>query len=163
MNRNHARTVIRGPLLAMVVLVAFAGTALATPASSFVGTLTSRATLAESIHFNTDAVKLQTKGSVDFVTATVAIAAGGSSGWHSHPGIVLVSVVSGSLTFYDAACVGTVYAAGSSFVESGVTPGLVRNTSATVAASVLATYLVLEGTPNSALRVDAANPGCAQS
>jgi quercetin dioxygenase-like cupin family protein len=163
MHRNHVRTIIRGPLLAIVLVTAFAGTVLATPASNFVGTLTSRATLAESIHFNTGAIKLQTKEAIDFVTASVAIAAGGSSGWHSHPGIVLVSVVSGSLTVYDAACVGTVYAAGSSFVESGDAPGLVRNESATVAASVLATYLVPQGTPNSALRVDAANPGCAQS
>lgn len=160
--RTNTHGLIRSPLLALGLLIIFAGTALATPASNFVGTLTSRATLGESIHFNTGAVKLQTKEPVDFITATVAIAAGGTSGWHSHPGIVLVSVVSGTLTFYDAACVGTVYAAGSSFVESGDVPGLVRN-EGTTAASVFATYLVPAGTPNSALRVDAANPGCPQS
>jgi quercetin dioxygenase-like cupin family protein len=157
------RTFIRGPLLAFGLLVAFAGTALATPANLFVGTLTSRATLSDEIHFNTGEVKLQTKGSVDFITATVNIAAGGTSGWHSHPGVVLVSVTAGTLTFYDANCVATVYPSGSAFVEAGDTQGLVRNESATTAASVLATYIVAAGTPNSALRVDAANPGCSQS
>jgi quercetin dioxygenase-like cupin family protein len=163
LNSKSKSGFIRGPLLAGALTVVFAGTVLATPANLFVGTLTSRATLGGDIHFNTGAVKFQTKGAVDFITATVNIAAGGSSGWHSHPGVVLVSVTTGSITLYDANCVGTVYPAGSAFVESGDAQGLVRNENATVAASVMATYLVEAGTPNSALRVDAANPGCPQS
>lgn len=151
----------RSPILASILVIAFAGTALATPASNFVGTLTSRATLGDDVHLNTGAVKFQTKGPVDFVTATVNVAAGGSSGWHSHPGVVLVSVVSGSLSFYDEHCVATVHGAGSSFVESGDAPGLVRNESTTTPAVVYATYLVPAGT--TVLRIDQANPGCPQS
>lgn len=161
MNRHSIVAPVRSPLLAVALVALFAGTALATPASSFVGTITSRATLSDDLHFNTDGVKLQTKGPVDFVTATVNVAALGSSGWHSHPGVVLVSVVAGSLTFYDANCVAAVHAAGSAFVESGDSPGLVRNESSTTPAVVYATYLVEAGT--TALRVDAANPGCPQS
>jgi quercetin dioxygenase-like cupin family protein len=157
------RPAIRTLILASVLALAFAGTAHATPPSNFVGTLTSRATLGEPVHANIGIVKLQTKGAVDFITATVNVAPGGTSGWHSHPGVVLVSVVSGSVTFYDASCAGSVHAAGSSFVESGDSPGLVRNESSTTPVVVYATYLVPAGTPNSALRVDAANPGCAQS
>jgi quercetin dioxygenase-like cupin family protein len=160
LSKNRIRAGIRSPLLALALALTLGGTALATPASNFVGTLTSRATLTESLHVNTGAVKLQTKGPVDFVTATVNIAPGGTSGWHSHPGVVLVSVVSGSLTFYDATCAGSVHGAGSAFVESGDSPGLVRNESSTTPAVVYATYLVPAGTPNAALRVDAANPGC---
>lgn len=163
MTRTPLNRAIRTPFLAIALTIVFAGTALATPAANFVGTLTSRATLGDDVHFNTGAVKFQTKGPVDFITATVNIAAGGTSGWHSHPGVVLVSVVAGSLTFYDATCVASVHPAGTSFVESGDVPGLVRNESATVAAQVFATYLVPAGTPNWALRVDADNPGCPQS
>ena len=83
--------------------------------------------------------------------------------WHSHPGVVIVSVVSGSLTFYDKHCHATVHAAGSAFVESGNDPGLVRNFSDTTPATVNATYIVPAGTPNTSLRVDKDNPGCAQS
>ena len=45
-----------------------------------------------------------------------------SSGWHSHAGPVFVEVVSGSLTLYeanDSTCTGTVYGAGSGFLEFG--------------------------------------------
>lgn len=163
LNSTSIRQAIRSPLLALALMVVFAGTALATPASNFVGAISSRATMADSIHVNVGTVKLQTKGPVDFVTATVNIAAGGTSGWHSHPGVVLVSVVSGSVTFYDQHCSAIVHAAGTSFVESGDEPGLARNESALDAAQVFVTYLVPAGTPNAALRVDAANPGCPQS
>jgi quercetin dioxygenase-like cupin family protein len=151
------------PMLAIVLVLVVAGTALATAASNFQGTITSRATLSHSIKAKTHEVKLKTKGPVDLVTATVNIAAGGSSGWHSHPGVVLVSVVSGSLVFYDHHCRATVHAAGSAFVESGNHAGLVRNESATTPAVVYATYLVPAGTPNASLRVDKPNPGCPQS
>ena len=163
MSKNRIRAGIGSPLLALALVLALGGTALASPASNFVGSLTSRATLTEAVQVNVGVVKLQTKGPVDFVTAIVNIAPGGTSGWHSHPGVVLVSVVSGSLTFYDAKCASSVHDAGSSFVESGDTPGLVRNESNTTPAVVYATYLVPAGTPNTALRVDAANPGCPQS
>lgn len=157
------RKSIRIPLLAIVLVLVVAGTAMATVASNFQGTITSRATLSHSIRAKTHEVKLKTKGPVDFVTATVNIAAGGSSGWHSHPGIVLVSVVSGSLVFYDSHCRATVHAAGSAFVESGHHAGLVRNESTTTPAVVYATYLVPAGTPNASLRIDKPNPGCPQS
>ena len=42
-------------------------------------------------------------------------------------------------------------------------PGVVRNFSDTTPATVNATYIVPAGTPNTSLRVDKDNPGCAQS
>lgn len=157
------RKSIHVPLLATVLVLAVAGTALATAASNFQGTITSRATVSHSIKAKTHEIKLKTKGPVDFVTATVNIAPGGTSGWHSHPGVVLVSVISGSLVFYDRHCKATVQAAGSGFVESGNRAGLVRNESTTTPAVVYATYIVPAGTPNASLRVDLPNPGCPQS
>ena len=158
------RKVIRSPLLALGLIVVFAGTVLATSGSGFVPTPLARGNLSNTVQFNTGAVKLQTKESVDFVTFTVRIAAGGSSGWHSHPGVVLVTVASGSVVVYDADCSAEVHAAnsaGSSFVESGDLAGLVRNESTDTAAVAYATYIVPAGT--TALRIDRANPGCSQN
>ena len=154
---------MRSPLLALALIVVFAGTVLATSASGFHPQLLSRGTLNHPVHFNTGAVRLKTKGSVDFVTTTVTIDALGSSGWHRHPGVVLVTVASGSLTEYDEHCAATVHAAGTSFAESGDDATLVRNESTTTPAVVYVTYLVRTRTPATGLRIDMANPGCPQS
>jgi len=166
MKRRTMRKAIRSPLLALALIIVFAGTVLATTARNFgPPTLLSRGTLSESVHFNTGAVKFQTKGSVDFVTQTITIGAPGSSGWHGHAGVVLVTVASGRLVHYDADCSATEYGpgapAGSSFVESGATdPALVRNESTTTPVVVYVTWIVPAGT--TPLRIDRDNPGCPQ-
>src|SRR5438876_383731 len=76
--------------------------------------------------------------------------------------IAFVTVLAGTVTFYDDQCVGTTHPAGSSFVESGGDTGLAHNES-DVGAVIYVTYLVPTGTPNSGLRIDQANPGCPQS
>jgi quercetin dioxygenase-like cupin family protein len=161
MNRKSIYTSIRSPLLALALVVVFAGTALATASSNFHPAVLARGTLADSVQYNTGEVKFQTKAAVDFVVATVAIDVGGSSGWHEHPGVVLVTVASGTLTLYDAQCTATLYPAGSSFTESGDNPILVRNEGA-IQANVHVTYIVPAGTPNIGLRIDEPNPGCPQ-
>ena len=163
MKRKTMLKAIRSPLLALVLVVVFAGTVLATASSGFHPTIVSHGTLNESMHYNTGAVKFQTKGSVDFVTATVTIDPLGNSGWHSHPGVVLVIVASGSLMVYDEHCVGTPHTAGtasSAFTESGDEPGLVRNESTTTPEVSNVTYIVPAGTPNSGLRIDKGAPSC---
>ena len=156
MERRSMRKAIRSPLLALALILVFAGTVLATAANSgFHSTPVSRGTLSDSVHYNTGAVKFQTKGAVDFVNVTVNFAPLGSSGWHSHPGVVLVTVASGSVVVYDAHCVGTVHTAGtasSAFTESGDEPGLVRNESTTTPEVSNVTYLVPAGT--TMLRID---------
>lgn len=153
---------IISPLLAVALIVMFAGTALATAANGgFHATPLSRGTLSESVHFNTGAVKFQTKGSVDVAEATVTLDPLGSSGWHEHPGVVLVTVKSGTVTFYDQNCSPTIHATGTTFVEvAGDGPGVARNESATIPAVVYVTYLVPTG---AILRIDVPNPGCPQS
>ena len=157
------RKAIRSPLLALALIVVLAGTVLATASSGFAGTPLARGTVSESVHFNTGEVKFQTKGAVLLATNQVTIQPGGSSGWHYHPGVTLVSVASGTVVRYDAQCVATVFAAGSAFVESGTHPLLVRNESATTPAVNIVTFLVPAGTPDSGLRIDSPNPGCAQN
>jgi quercetin dioxygenase-like cupin family protein len=163
MNAASIHRAIRSPLLAVVLVTLFAGTALATAANGFHGTILAHGTNAPTVQINDGDIKFQTKAAVDFVEATVTIDPLGSSGWHSHPGIVLVTVASGSVSFYAADCSVIVHPAGTSFVESDGDTGLARNESATTAAVVYVTYIVPAGTPNSGLRIDQANPGCPQS
>lgn len=158
MNRKTIRKAIRSPLLALALIPMLAGSVLATPARDFTPTPLARGTLTESVHFNSGEVKFQTKGPVDFATNMVTILPGGSSGWHFHPGVTLVSVASGSVVRYDAHCTATVFAAGSAFVESGDHPLLVRNETATPAVNIV-TFLVPAGV---ATRIDSPNPGCPQ-
>jgi len=143
--------------LALGLAVVIAGTALATGASGFHGTPLARGTTAGSMQFNVGDVKFQTKGSVDFAQSTVTIDPLGNSGWHSHPGVVLVTVTSGTVTFYQSDCSFIRYPAGSSFVESNGATGLARNESATDSAVVYVTYIVPVG---AALRIDQPDPGC---
>jgi quercetin dioxygenase-like cupin family protein len=158
------RKAIRIPLLALVLSFVVGGTVLATAASGFHPTILSRGTTIERVHAKTNAVDLKLKKKhVDIVTATVTIDPLGSSGWHSHPGVVLVTVVSGSLVFYDEHCRPSVHPAGSAFVESGDDAGLVRNESTTTPAVVNVSQIVPAGTPNTGLRIDKPNPGCPQT
>ena len=158
MTSKKMRSALRSPLLALFLVAVFAGTAIATSASGFTPTLLSRVMMSEPVHFNTGAVKFQTKAAVDVATATVTVAPGGTSGWHTHPGIVIVSVKSGSITFYNQTCAGTVHGAGTAFVEAaGDGPGMALNESATDPAVLYVTYVVPTG---AALRIDEANPGC---
>jgi quercetin dioxygenase-like cupin family protein len=149
--------------LTLALVVVFAGTVLATAAAGFHGTILSRGTTSGSVYVPTADIKLKAASPVDMVTATVTIDPLGSSGWHHHPGMVFVTVVSGTVTFYDGDCQATSNANGSAFVESGDDTGLARNESSTVPAVVHVTYIVPAGTPNSGLRIDDPNPGCPQS
>jgi quercetin dioxygenase-like cupin family protein len=155
--RNTIRRATRSLPLALVLVGILAGSALATSSSGFHGTPLARGTTAGSMQFNVGDVKFQTKGSVDFAQSTVTIDPLGNSGWHSHPGVVLVTVTSGTVTFYQADCSFVSYPAGSSFVESNGATGLARNESTTDPAMVYVTYIVPVG---AALRIDQPDPGC---
>jgi quercetin dioxygenase-like cupin family protein len=151
----------RSASLATLMLAIVVGTAFATGASGFHGTPLARGTTVGPMQFNVGDIKFQTKARVDVAYATVTIDPLGSSGWHSHPGVVLVTVSSGTVTFYNADCTSNTYAAGASFVESNGATGLARNESTTTPAIVYVTYIVPAGAP--ALRIDQPNPGCPQS
>jgi quercetin dioxygenase-like cupin family protein len=101
----------RTMLVAIVGLVAFGvgliGNALATPASLFT-VETARGPLVDRpIDVNwrfgpENKVKLQTQGAVEIAAQRVVIQPGGTLGWHSHPGPTLVTILSGTMSFYHA-------------------------------------------------------------
>ena len=73
---------------------------------------------------------LKVKGVSDVVVSNHSLIPGGYSGWHSHPGLSIVSVTQGALWLYDAddpTCTPTIVAAGHGFVEAGDHVHIVRN------------------------------------
>ena len=96
----------------------------------------------------------------DVVTVQNTFLAGGFSGWHSHPGLTMVIVVSGEITLFREAVKGgkcrvQTYVAGDVFLER---PGDQANAvnHGTVAAVVAATFFnVPHGTPT---RIDRTAP-----
>jgi quercetin dioxygenase-like cupin family protein len=103
-------------------------------------------------------VELESDDNTDIVVANVVVAPGGHSGWHYHPGPVLVVVKTGTITFYmrdGRRCSRRVHPAGTTFIEEGGMVGIARNEGA-VDATVVATFFVPAGSPT---RIDAAEPG----
>src|SRR3989475_2675887 len=102
--------------------------------------------------------ELKSHDTPDIVVVSVDVAPGGHSGWHFHPGPVLVIVKTGTITFYmgdDPACTPHVHPAGTTFFENGGMVGIARN-EGTVAATVVATLFVPAGSPT---RLDAGEIG----
>jgi quercetin dioxygenase-like cupin family protein len=103
-------------------------------------------------------VDLKSKDNTDILVTNLAIAPGGNSGWHSHPGPVLVVVKTGAITHYEAndpTCTGTPYPAGTVFIEEGGDVHIARNEGA-VEATMVATSFLPAGGPGA---IDAASPG----
>ena len=147
-----------------VAVLALAGTALATIPVMQTSELLARGPVGP-LHTKHDGVRLATRDhdSADIAVATVTFGPGGSSGWHHHPGVVLVVVRSGAVTFYDENCHSEVHHAGEAFIESSDSPGLATN-QGTEDAVVEATYIVPTSAPPAPatpLRIDDAQPeGC---
>ena len=135
---------------AAIVGVAAIGTlaavALASPGSGTTSTNLVTADFAKSVHMNSDRVKFQTKDATDVRVQRIDFNAGAYSGWHHHPGIIIVAVQSGAVTLMDAECNSVTYGPGlpdgAVFVEGGDHP--VQASSAT-GATVYVTYVAPDG------------------
>ena len=114
----------------------------------------------ENVQINSDRVKLQTKGPTDVRLQKLNVSPGGYSGWHHHPGLVIVTVASGTLTYTTSDCQSKTYGPGlpngATFVESGDNPA---QASSTTGATIYATYIAPRG---AGFRIDDHEaPGCA--
>jgi quercetin dioxygenase-like cupin family protein len=77
-------------------------------------------------------VSLQTNRASDFIIQQVGYDLGGYSGWHSHPGPVMITIKRGTATWYEGSdpdCTPHVYPAGTAFVEPTGAPHSVQNES----------------------------------
>lgn len=161
---------INGPAWLMVCgfwgLLGFCGMALATPptggcpSSGFCSSPLGPTTFDELHIVNAgDAnVQIKTKGDVDVWIVTNTVSPGAHSGWHTHPGPSLVTVQSGTATYYegdDPACTPHVIAKGEGFVDhGGGHVHLVRNEGTEVLV-LIATQILPQGAPR---RIDAPAP-----
>src|SRR5215217_455242 len=144
----------------LALLALFVGVALATTPSGVTATPLTRATLGE-IKAKNDGIKVKSlQQSADIAIVKVTIEPGGSTGWHHHPGVALVSVGSGTVTQYDPQCHKTVIQAGKGFVESNGEVHLVHNES-NVDAVLYVAFLVPTKTPPDGLTIADPKPkGC---
>jgi quercetin dioxygenase-like cupin family protein len=159
-------------LIAIAVLVP-AGVAVATPGLGLSPTITARGTSTEEFAVTGARHKDKLKRSkaiiacgldrqCDFVFQTITFAPGGHTGWHSHPGVLFVTVESGAVTRYESTCERNTFDAGQSFIERGPEHVIFVRNDGSVAAKVQIAYVVPAGTANASLRIDQPAPeGCA--
>jgi quercetin dioxygenase-like cupin family protein len=152
------RAFVPSMVLAIAAIVVATSIALATSPIGQTTTNLVLGTLTSITAVNTDRIKLQTKGDVDAYMFTVTYDPSGTSGWHTHPGFVVVDVKSGSVLRQIGCAAPIQYNAGDTFVESDEQPaGRVSNASDSVSAVLQVTQLVPHGSPR---RVEAPDPGC---
>jgi quercetin dioxygenase-like cupin family protein len=104
------------------------------------------------------------KTKCDVVVQSLVLQPAGTTGWHSHPGVLTVAVKSGRVKRYEAqatACREQSYAAGQAFSERGAEHIILVRNESPQPAELLITYVVPAGTSNAGLRLDQHVPvGC---
>ena len=139
---------------AIAILLSFSGVALATTPAGLLMEPLARGAIGQRIRVNTDNVTLKTKGRVDIFTQRITIQPNGHTGWHSHPGPVLVALEQGTVISYESNCRPKAYSAGQGFVDPSNRVHIMRNMG-TEPAVLYITALLPPGTP---LRTDERAP-----
>ena len=151
-------------LLVLALLVGaalFVGTATATPGSGVTSTPIATGDLPEPtrIKFKQDTSGFGQGLDVSrIMVVKLTLAPGGNFGWHQHSGPVWAVVTSGTLTIYhgdDPTCQPHVFAAGSTYFDSGDRTHIGRN-EGDEPLEIYATFMLPEG---GAPRIDVSNPG----
>jgi quercetin dioxygenase-like cupin family protein len=159
------KTKIKLLIGAAAIIIAVVGLALATPIVKLASPLLAVGNHSADIHKEGTAavgsgepfrVELKTDGPSTFSIQDAAFAVGGQNGWHSHPGLVAVTIISGKIQWYDENCKTTVYKAGDSWVEGSQIHAF-RNIG-TDPVHLMASFITARG---QALRTDEAAPSCA--
>ena len=124
MNRKSLKLMVAGALVAFAVGGFAAGFAWATPGQGITTTIISGPTLLGEVKVKSESdvnsVKIKTEGLSDAYVVQNTIVPGGHTGWHSHPGPSIISVVSGTATEYRSDDpIGVVHPAGTAFVDEG--------------------------------------------
>jgi hypothetical protein len=122
-----------------------------------------RGTLVHAIHANKDGVKVKTRRATDLIAQDIVFHPGDDSGWHYHPGVVLIQVdgaAGDSLVVQDNHCRTFMVPTGAAFHETGHKPGLVASPSTNTSdITVHIMYILPTGAPP---RVNTDPPRCAQ-
>ena len=135
---------------------------IASPPSNVTITNYATADLDAADHINSDRIKFQIKGPTDLRMQQLVFGANSTTGWHHHPGMVIVMVASGTMEIWDTSCAKKAYGPGSPngqvFIEA--LPHAHQATSAT-GATAYVTYVVPSASPP-VFRVEENVPFCAQ-
>jgi hypothetical protein len=109
-------------------------------------------------------VELKAKGGLEVIVRSFAYNPGSYTGWHKHPGPVLIQVVEGTVSFFEAddPCTPIVVRAGEGDLDDGVHGHIGRNLSGAPAKDVTI-YLAPPGTQVSQLRIDMPAPSGAEA
>lgn len=153
-----------GALLGIAAVGLIATVASASPSSGNIETTNFvTANHDEPGHVNSDRVKFQTKNATDVRVQKLVFPAGAFTGWHHHPGIVIVAVQSGSLTLSQSDCSSKTYGPtsphGAVFVEGHDS---VQEARSTTGATVYVTYVAPSADPP-VFRIEDPVPFCATS
>ncbi|WP_411078128.1 cupin domain-containing protein [Streptomyces sp. cmx-10-25] len=89
---------------------------------------------------------LRVRDVTEVVEQTLTIQPGGDTGWHVHPGLVVLTVQKGTIVRKNADCTEEVFPAGSSFIKQGNVP-LNGVNEGTEPVELHLTYLKPKGTP----------------
>ncbi len=153
-------------VLAGVTALLVGATAYATPASPsslFSSVELSKVPFGEIDLKTNDAhphqVRVKTHGESDVYVLQITVKPGGHSGWHTHPGPTLVSVKSGTATFYDGddpTCTPHSYTGPAGTVDLGDGHVHILRNEGTVDVVIVAVQFVPAG---AARRIDAPDPG----
>ena len=135
-------------MFGIAALGTIATAALASPGFGISSDILVTADLDEPGHINSDRVKFQTKDRTDVRVQRLTFAAGSFSGWHHHPGVIIVAVETGAVTLTESNCGSKTYGPGlpngSVFVEGH--DSVQQATSAT-GAVVYVTYVAPSADP----------------
>ena len=109
--------------------------------------------LNDNNYFN---VYLTTQGPATISTQVASFKPGGENGWHSHPGLVTVTLTQGSIVWYNGNCEATTYNAGDAWAEgSQIHMFRVVGKEAVL---IYATFITAQDEP---IRTDEPEPPCA--
>jgi quercetin dioxygenase-like cupin family protein len=146
-----------------------AGVAVATPTvGAWYNVILSTGTVNQDVHAHAHVMlpgsedgftaELETEGAANFIVQEVKFSPGGTTGWHTHPGVLLLSLAadSGPIDWYDASCGKHVYKAGDSWTEGTKLHDVVNSSS--LDAHFVVTYVVPKGVNK---RTDEPAPLCA--
>lgn len=163
---------VRIGLLAMSVVAGgmiVAEAALATPGSGFAPNPIGSGNVG-TLNINTAGDKtgkwgihLKTLSSTDISADRLVVQPGGHSGWHTHPGPVLIVVTEGSIIWSngsDPLCTSRTYTVGEAFIEEPFVVHKARNVSPAggVGAEFLAFTIKPQGAVGPAFRIDRPQP-----
>ncbi len=150
--------------VALVTPAVFVAVTMASPPSGVTPTLLARGTyddfrVRSDPHSPVD-IKAKTKSPIDVVVRRHDYLPGSTTGWHSHPGPVFITVTQGQLTYYlydDPTCTPHVVSAGQGIVDDGQ-GHIVRNESGQPAQDMSVIIAPVGGAFRGEL--DAPNPYC---